>query len=297
MVEVTVRPTTLHDPSTTEWKVRHAGNEWTIRTRIPALTSTRSFDSPETRTTLERNYSWTPPYLFIREANPHREASRAVVDHVFRCTNGVVHRLGTVAAPSGRPGSQHENGRFQDVYDRLEFSSLAAPQRGPTFPIVLHDVYGRLRVDADATWALSRSRFDERLASIEAHALAAATNSLAAPSQSVSSQRSAQADSLFCLALARYCERSREFDRALQFARTFIHPIQDLLDEIETVIPGELAASRDEVLRANPALVNVFKESAEDPDELVIPTLPPDESLPSPLPELRPSTPPGLNPD
>ena len=297
IVEVTVRPANLHDPSTTEWKVRHAGNDWLIRTRIPAVAASQPFDAPETRAALQRNLSWAPPYLFIREANPHRDASRAVVDHVFRCTNGVVHRLGTLAAPSGPPGSQHENGRFQDVYDRLEFSSLAAPQRGPTFPIVLRDVYGRFRVDADATWALSQSRFQERLAAVQAHALAATSNVQAALPRPVASERIAQADTLFCLALARYCDRSREFDLALNAARTFIRPLQDLLDEIDTVVPGELAASRDEVLRANPALVNVFKESAEDPEELGIPTLPADDAVPAPLPQLTPATPPGLNPD
>ncbi|MBL9127973.1 MAG: hypothetical protein JNL97_10020, partial [Verrucomicrobiales bacterium] len=79
--------------------------------------------------------------------------------------------------------------------------------------------------------------------------------------------RSTKATALFCLALARYCRKDAAFEEARTLAERALGPLAELLEEVETVTPGELAPSRDEVLRANPALVNLFKESTDQPAE------------------------------
>jgi hypothetical protein len=132
-------------------------------------------------------------------------------------------------------------------------------------------------VDIEATWNHNRPQFEKRRESLRAFPVFAADASIGAvpgpaslsphSSTTQSARRAARADAFFCLALARYCDRDAEFIESVELARRALDSMEDLLEEIETVVPGELAASRDEVLRANPALVNLFKESNDDPPD------------------------------
>ncbi len=274
--EVLIQPSPTDEHGLYEWTVRHRNQTWNIRTRIPEVGSS-SLSDDAIRGVVGRYLTWREPFLFIREDVGHREGSRASVDHVFKCEAAKVSRLGTLASTAGAPGSQFMEGRFRDAYDRLEFSPLASPENGPVFPIFMKEQGGRFRVDREATWDHNRPQFEKRRESLRAFPVFAGDAAIAADpgpaSQSALSsptpiaRRAARADAFFCLALARYCDRDAEFIESVELARRVLDSMDDLLEEVATVVPGELAASRDEVLRANPALVNFFKESNDDPPD------------------------------
>lgn len=291
LFEVLVQPSPTDERGVVEWTLRHAKQAWTIRSQVPELASARTYDTPTARAILERNLSWRSPFLFIREDSGNREGSRALVDHVFKCEGPTVVRLGTLAAPTGVPGSQFADGRFRDAYDRLEFSPLAAPDKGPVFPIFLQERNGRFRADTEATWrhnlpAFEKSRNELRGLQNVPAPTPSAQGSAKAPN--IAAQRSARAAAFAGLAIARYCERETEFNEVLKMARQAVDPVDELIQEIETVVPGELAASRDEILRANPALVNFFKESSDETPEPVPVVPPPPLSEPPALTLPRP---------
>lgn len=272
LFELIAQPLPTDERHAVEWTLRHANQVWSVHTRIPNLAAIGNLATPEARQVLARYLSWTNSYLFIREDTGHREGARAVVDHVFKCTDRTVLRLGTLAGSTGPPGSQWIEGRFRDAYDRLEFSPLAAPDKGPVFGIVLVERSGKFRVDAEATWNEARARYERHWKDWQ-------EPEAAAPAHPTAAMRAKRAAALFCLSLSRYCGRDAEFEQARRLAQRTVEGYEELLEEVETVVPGEMAASRDEVLRAHPALVNLFKESPEQPAETDSPSL---RTLPPP---------------
>ncbi len=275
LVEVVARPSATDERAIAELNVRHAHGQWTLRTRIPELTHASALPTPAVIDSLRSRVVWLAPYLFIREDLGHQEASRGSVDHVFLCTTNAVHRLGTLSARFGPPGSQLQNGLFRDTYDRLEFSPLTARSEALIFDIYLRDHRGRFSVDSGITWSSGQDEYRRRLDRLRS--LEIKSPDVATPA----SLREARALALFCLAFTRYCDRPIEHAESLEVARTALGPLDDILEEVETVQPGELAASRDEVLRANPSLVNFFKESSDQPPDPELPA-PPESEPPAP---------------
>ncbi len=294
LFELAVHPSPTDERGLFEWTLRHAGQDWTVRTRIPDLSKTSTLASLAARAILDRYLTWESPYLFIREDTGPREGSRASVDHVFKCEGSTVVRLGTLAAPSGSvPGFQHASDRsgdrFADIYDRLEFSPLASPNRGPAFAIELREQNGRFRVDLEATWGRNRGEYEFRRKQLRAFAESEEPESRkrgaengrpptateeADRARALAARRAARAEALFCLSITRYCDQDDEYFQVLESARKAVESIDELVQEVETIVPGELAATRDEILRANPALVNLFKESSDDPPEPTLPSPP-----------------------
>jgi hypothetical protein len=257
-VSIVAHPAADGSPWRFELNLSQGSRTWSVRTFTRALASSRRPDRAQIEAALRGLLAWREPYLFVREDNGKDDGWRANVDHVFRVTGDQIERMGALSAMSGPPGSQWRDGRFYDVYDRLEFTFLTSRREAPQFELVLEEFEGRFAVRTDETWTRGKSRYDEKLQFLRRAA--------EHPEQLAREidRRAARAAALHCLAFSRYCGRGEEYEESLALARRVSgSDLPALVEEAATVLPGELAPSRDEVLRANPALVNLFKESPE----------------------------------
>lgn len=257
-------------------EITQGANHWEVPTRLgPTWDARRS--SPENLTArLRQLTAWKPPYLFLREENGGGNGWRADVDHVFKVVSNQVVRIGTVSARFGPPGSQWEDGHFVDLYDRLEFTLLTSHANAPGFTLVMNERDGKFVVDTRATWLRGQSRFKEARQALEK--LAQAPQRPDSPA----ARREANSPALLCLALTTYCNRIEEYRSCLELAKSALGNLEDLINEVESIVPGELAPSADQVLRAHPALVNFFKESSAS--ESPTPTITPQPSVTEPVP-------------
>lgn len=242
-------------PFTYKLQVVDGGREWTLHSLATGLRRLRRPSEDQIVDTLRALILWQAPYLFIREDHGDGTSWRGNVDHVFRIAGGEVVHLGTVAAQGGALGSQLRDGFFYDLYDRLEYTFLTSHAHAPRFTLVMEDRDGRFRVNVTRTWAEGQPRLAERQA--ELRALADHPERL----RSEADRRRARGSALFCLAFTHYCDRYSEYLASLDIARAALGTVDDLVAEIATIVPGETAPSRDEILRSRPALVNLFKES------------------------------------
>lgn len=204
---------------------------------------------------LRRLLRWDAPYLFVREDNGGGNAWRADVDHVFRFEAGKLHRLGTVSARFGAPGSQRQGDRFLDLYDRLEFTPLTSHAQAPGFTLVMADRDGRFEVRIDETWDRAAADF-----AAWREDLRAAAKGPSVP-RTESERREVRGTALRCLALARYCRRDPEYRECLELARKALGTLDEVEEAVGQVVPGELAPSLEEVFRLHPGLINVFRET------------------------------------
>ncbi len=239
-----------------QFEIEKGQDRWTVPTHLGALWDARRQSSDRVSDRLKQLTAWKPPYLFLREENGGGNGWRADVDHVFKVTSNNVTRVGTVSAHFGPPGSQFESGRFADFYDRLEFTLLTSHASAPGFTLVMDEREGQFIVDSPATWLRGETRYKE--AREQLRKLAESGH----PTDSPAARREASAPALLCLAFTAYCGRETEYQSCLELAKSALGDIDDLRNEIESIVPGELAPSADQVLRANPALVNFFKESS-----------------------------------
>ncbi|MCC6232784.1 MAG: hypothetical protein IT580_09085 [Verrucomicrobiales bacterium] len=236
-------------------RVAHGDRDWTLRSFVPGAGRSGGLDAAALAIALQQRVVWQAPYLFVRESHEERRGWRSTVDHVFKLGSAGLQRVGTVAADTATPGSQLRDGRFRDVYDRLEFTFLTSRPQAPRFTLVMLERDSRFEVDPEATWREGESDFRERLRELEHLA------QRAEPLTAERDQRHARGLALFCLAFSRYCERDTEFAAAEAGARKVLEDFESLLAEAQTVRPRELAPSSEEVFRANPALLNLFGES------------------------------------
>lgn len=230
-------------------------HEWVVRTTLHELESKPRTGAPGILAILKNRVAWHPPYLYLREDNAHGNAWRATVDHVFRISGSRVQRVGTVSAHTGPPGSQRRDDRFVDIYDRLEFTFLTSHANAPRFHLWMEEKDGRFTVDLPRTWQEGQPALAEatrKLGDLADHPDRLATEA---------DRRAARGLALFCLAFTRYCDRDTEYRASLDLARRALGEVEDLLEEARTVNSGELAPSLEEVFRATPALLNLFKES------------------------------------
>ena len=243
------------EPGVYRIRVSHGELDWTIRCVVPRAGRSGGPAADAVTAALHERVVWSAPHLFVREAHGDRTGWRSTVDHVFKLSSEGLVRLGTVAAGDGPPGSQLRDGVFRDLYDRLEYTFLTSRQEAPRFTLLMRDVGNRLVVDREATWREG--------APSHADALAELQRLTTRPEQRSSErdQRRVRGLAMRVLAFTRYCERPEEYQAALTLAKATVEDLDSVIAEVATVQPGELAPSAEEVFRANPALINLFRET------------------------------------
>jgi len=175
---------------------------------------------------------WRGPYFMIGYYRGGGNASRFNLDVVFALRKGRLLYLGEVEADS------YKGGTFRDTYNKFELNELTSHAGAPTFPLVVEEKGGRLRVNLEKTWGESQGRFRENATWI----------------QSVLRKRSPLSGTdpigltdslLFNAVLAKYCQRPKELEEALKAAAVGLQREDPKLfdqfkDIVSRVIPGEL---------------------------------------------------------
>jgi hypothetical protein len=202
--------------------------------RFTAIVRANSFDrAVETQRGLTR---WKEPFLLVGYDRGGKNSSRDRLDLVFALRRGRLLYLGEVEANS------FKGGVFRDTYEKFEENGLTSRAGAPTFPLILEEKGGRLRVNLERTWRESQGRFRENRA--ELRGLLRRKVLLSGPTlidftESV----------LFNAVLSKYCRRQTDLQEALKAAAAGLDREDSKLftDMVSDVIPGEFPRAAVEV--------------------------------------------------
>ena len=227
-VKVTVAPGESEWPDLHRLEISVVGGgkrfRFTTSQCAKSLDDALAFQREETR--------WRGPYLLIRYDRGGGNATRDYLDVVFTLRKGRLLYLGEVEADS------YKGGTFRDTYNKFELNGLTSHAGAPMFPLVVEEKGGRLRVNIEKTWQENRGTYRENVAwvpgvlgkrvPLSGPDLIDLTDSL-----------------LFNAVLAKYCQRPRELEQALEAAAIGLKredpKLFDQFKEIVSqVIPGEL---------------------------------------------------------
>ena len=187
----------------------------------------------ETQRTLTR---WREPFLLVGYDRGGKNYSRDQLDLVFALRGGRLLYLGEVEANSFKGGG------FRDTYDKFEENGLTSRAGAPTFPLVLEEKGGRLRVNLDRTWREGQGRFRQNRA--ELRDLLRRKVLLSGPTLIDFTEAV-----LFNAVLSKYCRRQADLQEALKAAAAGLDREDSKLftDLVSDVIPGELPRAAVEV--------------------------------------------------
>jgi len=181
--------------------------------------------------TLKRQITWRDPYLLVHSSCGSGNALRCESETVFKKTDNAVIRLGDLV---GTATAVYRNGRFYDVYDKLENQVDGLSHTpSPSFKIVLDDVDSSLIVNAAATWSSNANAWAQHTAELAA----------AHPEQSWGEP---EWESYFYAVvnnavLARYCQQNEELQQLLKTVEPKLDTYhrRALTDALSKVVPLE----------------------------------------------------------
>jgi len=184
---------------------------------------------------IKESTGWKDNYLFVPSECGGGNAWRCNTEHVFAIRQDQLVRIGETRSDDGKPGSSYKNGYFYDVYDRLEENGLTSHVDSPIIDLVMKEKGGRFIVDLERTWHENLYKYERNLEEIRR------VNISRGDKQS-SIEEFLIAPVLFNAALAKYCHHQKEFEDAIQEAKSnFRIDKFQIFEEILTkVVPGEL---------------------------------------------------------
>jgi hypothetical protein len=180
---------------------------------------------------LQRSITWKGKYLLVPTSCGGGNAWRCDIMHVY-CI--VDNRLKNVGEASIDTNGEHDDGRFVDIYDKLESNNLTSHAEAPGFSIILYDSNGTFAANLTETWEENQSRYSENKSILE----------------SLSNKKNPQLIEdyeklpplVFNSVLCKYCQRQDELKLWNTLSSRLIdEDAKILLDSMLTlVVPGEL---------------------------------------------------------
>jgi len=184
---------------------------------------------------IKESTGWKDNYLFVPSECGGGNAWRCNTEHVFEIRQDQLVRIGETRSDDGKPGSSYKNGYFYDVYNRLEVNSLTSHVDSPIIDIVMKEIGGRFIVDPERTWHENLDKYKRNLEEIR-------RVKISRGKKQSSIEEFLIAPVLFNAALAKYCRHQKEFEDAIQEAKSNFRgdKLQIFLDVLTKVVPGEL---------------------------------------------------------
>jgi hypothetical protein len=183
----------------------------------------------EAERVLRKQVQWQAPYLFVHSSCGAGRNLRCEGETVFKIVESSATRLGDVI---GMAPAVYAQGRFLDVYDKLEGQLDPAQALTPRFVIVLDDAGRQLAANAAATWSANSTAWQE-------HAARLTTTSR---QQLAEAELSKYLSALISnAALARYCNRNDELQQLLNSAHSVltVGQLRMMTDTLSKVVPLE----------------------------------------------------------
>lgn len=168
---------------------------------------------------LRQQVRWRAPYLFVHSSCGGGRSMRCEGETVFKVIDATAVRMGDLIGMT--PSAVYDNGRFVDVYDKLEGQWDLAPELTPRFVIVLEDAGRQFAVNAAATWSANAGAWRETFE----------PGTLQHLSQTISRA-----------ALARYCNRQETVQQLLNEAKPSLSAahLRTVTDALSIVVPMQL---------------------------------------------------------
>ena len=214
--------------------VSRGAGTFTYKTIIVAVPS-----QEEAIEVLKRTIGWKDGYLFVRQECGGGNMWRCDVDQIFALRSDRLVRIGEEAGGSRSqgPGAFFRGGYFVDMYDRLETNDLTTHAGAPSFAIYMKERNGALVVDLARTWKEGRAAYKKN------------RKEITVVGRDPALDPRARAETLASLllhnaALARYCQRSAEFDETMRDARSLLPSArwETFAALVQRITPGELPA-------------------------------------------------------
>ena len=175
-------------------------------------------------------------YTFIRHECGGGNAWRCNVDSIFTMKEGTLQWVGDMAGVEerGAVGRNYSADLFMDYYDKFESNHLTSHAAAPFLKIYSRDNKGALRVDLEVTWQQNRERFLKEKDVIDQIVKKSA--------MSEDESRELWSSLLRAAVLAKYCQRTKELDEALQIADRALSKdiVKEFRSILDNVISGEL---------------------------------------------------------
>lgn len=183
---------------------------------------------------IKESTGWKDNYFFVPSECGGGTAWRCNTEHVFSIQKGELIHIGEVKSSGSKPGSSYVNEYFYDIYDRLEENGLTSHVDSPVIDIVMEEKGGRFIVDLERTWQKNHNQYKQNLEDMK---------QLKGEKYDKSSkERIIVKAVLFNAVLAKYCRHQKEFENAVQEAKSSFRDdkFRIIEDVLTKVVPGEL---------------------------------------------------------
>jgi hypothetical protein len=181
---------------------------------------------------LKETIVWKGKYLLVPTSCGGGNAWRCDIMQVFMVSNDHLIRVGEATIDADK--EEHEDGKFHDIYDKLEVNDLTCHADAPGFGIVMYEIDGKMVVNLKETWEENQEMYKENQSLLD---------SIARDSNGVSVDDLTKLPPLLDNSvLSKYCQRQDDLNRCGLLASLLLdHALKAKLDStISLVIPGEL---------------------------------------------------------
>jgi hypothetical protein len=186
---------------------------------------------------LRGGITWEGKYLLVPISCGGGNAWRCNIVEVFALVND---RLMNVGEAGSDMHQEYRNGRFHDIYDKLEINDLTSHAEAPGFVIIMSEKNGAMVANLEETWKENQERYIDNQLLLDRFAKDRKAKSTAASTN--------LPPLLYNSVLSKYCHRPEEMKHWDSVASLLLD--QDSKSKLDSlvgiVIPGELPSLSDQ---------------------------------------------------
>ena len=186
----------------------------------------------EVVTKLKSSIVWKDNYLLVPVSCGGGNAARCEVMQIFMVVNDHLVHVGE--AGIGTDDNDYSNGKFHDIYDKLEINDLTCHADAPLFTIILYERNGSMVVQLAETWDTNLEKYKRNRLLLD---------SLATLRNPLSIDNTVKLPPLlYNLTLSKYCQKQNEMDHCRSLAKILLDRelIAKLDSNLSLVVPGGL---------------------------------------------------------